>query len=120
MEQVTILGAGISGLSASFHIGHERCQIYEAKPHYGGHIFSFTRDGFTWDDGPHVLFTDSEYVKQVFAEGVGGEFEERAPEVTNYYQGHWIDHRRNRTFTRFLSRCGPSAWRAFWRPAPES
>ena len=59
MEQVTILGAGISGLSASFHIGHERCQIYEAKPHYGGHIFSFTRDGFTWDDGPHVLFTDS-------------------------------------------------------------
>ena len=69
MEQVTILGAGISGLSASFHIGHERSQVYEAKPHYGGHIFSFVRDGFTWDDGPHVLFTDSEYVKQVFAEG---------------------------------------------------
>ena len=92
MEQVTVLGAGISGLSASFHIGHERCEIYEAKPHYGGHIFSFVRDGFTWDDGPHVLFTDSEYVKQVFAEGVNGEFEERAPEVTNYYQGHWIEH----------------------------
>ena len=92
MGKVTILGAGISGLSASYHIGHERCEIYEAKPHYGGHIFSFVRDGFTWDDGPHVLFTDSEYVKQVFAEGVNGEFEERAPEVTNYYQGHWIEH----------------------------
>lgn len=92
MKQVTILGAGISGLSASFHFGHQRCLVYEAKPHYGGHIFSFVRDGFTWDDGPHVLFTDSDYVKQVFAEGVDGEFEERVPEVTNYYQGHWIDH----------------------------
>jgi protoporphyrinogen oxidase len=92
MTQVTILGAGISGLSASFHFGHERCLVYEAKPHYGGHIFSFVRDGFTWDDGPHVLFTDSEYVKQVFADGVDGEFEERVPEVTNYFQGHWIDH----------------------------
>jgi protoporphyrinogen oxidase len=92
MKQVTILGAGISGLSASFHFGHQRCVAYEAKPHYGGHVFSFVRDGFTWDDGPHVLFTDSDYVKQVFAEGVDGEFEERVPEVTNYYQGHWIDH----------------------------
>jgi protoporphyrinogen oxidase len=92
MGEVTILGAGISGLSTSFHIGHDRCQIYEAKPHYGGHVFSFVRDGFTWDDGPHVLFTDSEYVKEVFADGVDGEFEERVPEVTNYYKGHWIDH----------------------------
>lgn len=92
MEQVTILGAGISGISTSFHIGHQKCRIYEAKPHYGGHVFSFVRDGFTWDDGPHVLFTDSEYVKEVFADGVDGEFEERVPEVTNYYKGHWIDH----------------------------
>jgi protoporphyrinogen oxidase len=92
MGQITILGAGISGLSTSFHVGHDRCLIYEAKPHYGGHVFSFSRDGFTWDDGPHVLFTDSEYVKQVFADGVDGEFEERVPEVTNYYKGHWIEH----------------------------
>src|ERR1044071_5544755 len=92
MKEVTVLGAGISGLSASFHIGHENCVLYETKPHYGGHVFSFSRDGFTWDDGPHVLFTDSDYVKQVSAEGVNGEFEERAPEVTNYYRGHWIDH----------------------------
>lgn len=92
MMQISILGAGISGLSTSFHVGHDRCLIYEAKPHYGGHVFSYVRDGFTWDDGPHVLFTDSEYVKQVFADGVDGDFQERVPEVTNYYQGHWIDH----------------------------
>jgi protoporphyrinogen oxidase len=92
MKQISILGAGISGLSTSSHAGHGRCLIYEAKAHYGGHIYSFVRNGFTWDDGPHVLFTDNEYVKQVFADGVDGEYEERVPEVTNYYRGHWIDH----------------------------
>lgn len=92
MKHISILGAGISGLSTSFHAGHDRCLIYEAKPQYGGHIFSFVREGFTWDDGPHVLFTDNEYVKQLFADGVDGDYEEKAPEVINYYQGHWIDH----------------------------
>jgi len=92
MTHISILGAGISGLSTSFHVGHDRCLIYEAKPHYGGHIFSFAREGFTWDDGPHVLFTDNEYVNQLLGDGVDGEYEERAPEVINYYKGHWIDH----------------------------
>ncbi|MFZ0635609.1 MAG: FAD-dependent oxidoreductase [Candidatus Acidiferrales bacterium] len=92
MKQISILGAGISGVSTSFHVGHDRCLLYEAKPHYGGHVFSFARDGFTWDDGPHVLFTDNEYVNQLFADGVDSQFEERKPEITNYYQGHWIDH----------------------------
>jgi protoporphyrinogen oxidase len=92
MKQITILGAGISGLCTSFHAGHDRCRIFEAKSYYGGHIFSFERDGFTWDDGPHVLFTDNEYVRSLFADGVDGAFEEKAPEVINYYKGHWIDH----------------------------
>ena len=92
MRQVTILGAGISGLSASYHVGHERSAIYEAKTYHGGHIRSVTRDGFTWDEGPHVSFNANEYVRTLFAESVGGEFEEVTPVVSNYYQGHWIDH----------------------------
>jgi protoporphyrinogen oxidase len=92
MRQVTILGAGISGLSTSLHAGHDRCEIYEAKPHHGGHIQSVTRDGFTWDDGPHVSFTDNEHVQTLFSKSVNGEFEEAEPIVSNYYQGHWIDH----------------------------
>ena len=92
MRQVTILGAGIAGLSTAYHVGHDRSVIYEAKSHYGGHIASHTRDGFTWDDGVHVSFTNSEYVQQVFSEAVGGQQEEAAPNIANYYRGHWIDH----------------------------
>lgn len=92
MNQVTILGAGLSGLTTSHHVGHDRCVIYEAKPHHGGHVRSITRDGFTWDDGPHVSFTENEHVRTLFAESVNGEFEESEPIVSNYYRGHWIDH----------------------------
>jgi protoporphyrinogen oxidase len=92
MRHVTILGAGISGLSTSFHAGHDRCVVYESKPYHGGHVRSITRDGFTWDDGPHVSFTDNEHVRTVFSQCVSGEFEEAEPIVSNYYQGHWIDH----------------------------
>jgi protoporphyrinogen oxidase len=57
-----------------------------------GHIGSEIRDGFTWDEGPHVSFTRHEYVRQLFAESVGGEFEEFEVRTGNYFQGHWIDH----------------------------
>jgi protoporphyrinogen oxidase len=76
----------------SLHVGHDQCVIYEADSHYGGHIYSEIENGFVWDDGPHVLFTKSEYVRQAWAEAVGGAFEEVPAAVVNYYQGHWIDH----------------------------
>ncbi len=87
---ITILGAGLSGLSCSYHLGHEHCTIYEQHAHAGGHIHTEFRDGFTWDDGPHVSFTKHEYVKQLFAEST--EYLEYKVHPTNYYKGHWIPH----------------------------
>jgi protoporphyrinogen oxidase len=92
VEEITVLGAGLSGLSTSFHVGHEKCTIYESKPYYGGHIYSTQRDGFTWDDGPHVSFNPGDYVKQVFAENVDGQFVEGPTWVSNYFRGNWIEH----------------------------
>lgn len=89
---VAILGAGISGLSTSWHLGHRNCVIFEAKDHYGGHLFSDHRNGFTFDDGPHISFTSNEYVKHHFGEFVDGDFEDMFIKATNYYKGHWIDH----------------------------
>ena len=59
---VVILGAGLAGLSASYHLGHENCQIFEQHTFAGGHIHSEHREGFTWDVGPHVSFTKHAYV----------------------------------------------------------
>jgi protoporphyrinogen oxidase len=89
---IAILGAGLAGLSTSYHLGHEDAVVFESKDHYGGHVYSEARDGFTWDDGPHISFTMNEYVKELFSESVGGEFEELNIRAINWYQGNWITH----------------------------
>jgi protoporphyrinogen oxidase len=92
MGTVTVLGGGISGLAVGYYLGPEKSVVYEADAHYGGHVYSEQQDGFVWDDGPHVSYTKNEYIRQVFSELVGGEFEEVQAEVVNYYKGHWIGH----------------------------
>lgn len=89
---IVILGAGLAGLSASYHLGHERCLVLEKSHRPFGHIASERVGAFTWDQGPHVSFTKHEYVRQLFADSVGGDFEEFEVRVSNWYHGHWIDH----------------------------
>ena len=90
---IAILGAGLSGLSTSYHLGHpDGTVIFEAKQHHGGHVHSEQRDGFTWDDGPHISFTSNEYVKSFFAEAVADDYEELDIKAVNYFRGTWIDH----------------------------
>jgi protoporphyrinogen oxidase len=92
VQKATILGGGISGLSTSFHVGHENCVIYEARSSYGGHCRSDLRDGVVWDDGPHVSYGPNMYVHDLFAEAVDQEYQDLRPVMSNYFRGHWIDH----------------------------
>lgn len=89
---ILILGAGLAGLSCSYHLGHEKCLLLEKNLHPFGHIKSEQRDAFTWDQGPHVSFTKYDYVRELFAASVQGEFEEYEISAANYFKGHWIDH----------------------------
>jgi protoporphyrinogen oxidase len=91
-NQILILGGGLSGLAAAYHIGHPHCLILEKLLQPLGHIRGEQRDGFTWDPGPHVSFTKSEYVRELFAASVAGEFDEFEVKTGNYFKGHWIDH----------------------------
>ena len=89
---ITILGAGIAGLSASYHFGHERCVVFDARPTWGGHTRSEWSFGFTFDQGPHVSFTKHAYVRELFERSVGGELLEFDVRTRNYFRGAWIDH----------------------------
>jgi protoporphyrinogen oxidase len=92
MSKLIILGAGLAGISTSFHNGHQSCSIVEKNHYAGGHIHTEYLDGFTWDEGPHISFTKYEYVKDLFAKNVDNEFLEYAVATGNYFQGHWIPH----------------------------
>ena len=91
-EPIVILGAGLAGLSSAYHLGHDRCVLFEKNHYPGGHIHTEVIDGFTWDEGPHLSFTKYDYVKELFAANVDGEFLEYPVATGNYFQGHWIPH----------------------------
>ena len=49
-----ILGAGLAGLSAAYHLGSS-AEIYEAEGYVGGKARSESYDGFTFDVTGHWL-----------------------------------------------------------------
>ena len=84
-----ILGAGLAGLSAAYHL--EESLIYEQSTHVGGRARSICRDGFTFDQGIHVLHSKNKYVLDLL-HLLNADLEEREREA-------WIYHYE--TFTRY-------------------
>ena len=92
-QPVIILGAGLAGLSAAYHL-RERGRasiIYEQDDRPGGHTRSHREAGFTFDEGPHVSFTKDRYVQALFAKSAGSYREFLATQL-NYYRGTWLKH----------------------------
>jgi protoporphyrinogen oxidase len=92
MSKIIILGAGLAGLSTSYHIGHDKCVLFEKNDKPYGHIQSDQINGFTWDEGPHISFTKYDYVKNIFEKSVEGHYWEKEVQLANYYKGNWIPH----------------------------
>jgi protoporphyrinogen oxidase len=55
--RTVIVGAGISGLSTAFHLGHE-CLLLEQNDRPGGLCHTVRRNGFLFDNPGHVLHAD--------------------------------------------------------------
>lgn len=90
--RVVILGAGLAGLSAAYHLPGWDCCVYEQHPYYGGHAHSWSYDGFIFDEGPHVSFTKSDEVRELFAGSVDGRYQESIALAHNYFYGHILPH----------------------------
>lgn len=99
MKRVAIIGAGISGISAAYHIQEQhkekyKCIVFEKDSTYGGLCGGFyvdsSRGKFWFDNCVHLSFTSNEYVKQVF-ESNSKPFI-HIPNMNNYYKGLWIKH----------------------------
>ena len=89
---IAVLGGGIAGISASFHIGHKKCCVYEKSSHLGGLAAGYKEDGCWWEHGPHVSFTSSTYVRELQNLSTAGKFKEFHPDISNFYYGSWAPH----------------------------
>ena len=90
MKNIVILGAGIAGISAAFHLKKAGIEsvIYEQDDDYGGLCKSFQIDGFTFDTFGHISFDSNtvEYLENTT------EYYVHAPEALNFDNGRWLRH----------------------------
>ena len=90
MEKIVILGAGIAGISAAYHLKKAGISsvIYEQDDDYGGLCRSFQIAGFTFDTFAHISF-DPDTVE--WLENTT-EYYVHAPEALNFDNGRWLRH----------------------------
>lgn len=87
-----ILGAGISGISASYHLNQKDIDniIFEKDDDWGGLCGNFKIDGFRFDKAIHLSFTQDIHVKELFSKSC--EYITHKPLAYNYYKGSWLKH----------------------------
>jgi protoporphyrinogen oxidase len=90
---VAVIGAGMAGLAAADRLAGAgvAVEIFEAEREWGGHTRSCERDGFLFDEGPHVSFTKDEAVRDLFTRGAG-EIVEFPAAISNYFRTRWVKH----------------------------
>jgi protoporphyrinogen oxidase len=93
MKQILVLGAGISGISAAYHLSDSKytVSIFESNKSYGGLLDNFSpKKGFIFDKFIHLSFTQNEYVKEIFDKS--SESFVHNPVSYNLSEGIWLKH----------------------------
>jgi UDP-galactopyranose mutase len=70
MRSVVIIGAGPTGLSASYHLGADAV-LLEQNDRVGGWCRSIEVEGFTFDYAGHILFSNDTYVHELYRKLLG-------------------------------------------------
>lgn len=87
-----ILGSGIAGISAGYHLEQKGIDstIYEKDSDWGGLCGFFEIDGFRFDRFVHFTFTTDDYIISTFEKSSPLYAH---PSVSyNYYKGCWLKH----------------------------
>ncbi|NEX60380.1 FAD-dependent oxidoreductase [Noviherbaspirillum galbum] len=86
-----IIGAGPTGLSAAYHLGHDAV-LFEKNDMVGGWCRSIKDKGFTFDHAGHIMFSNDPYVLEMYDTLLGSNL-------------HWQDREAwiysKQTYTRY-------------------
>lgn len=92
--KITILGAGLTGLSAAYHL-NEDYDIYESASEAGGLCRSVKENGFVFDYGPHLYFSKNEYIRKFLKSLLKNNLHEIKSSVGQYSFGRYIRYPYN-------------------------
>ena len=65
MKKVVVIGGGLAGVSAAYHLLDNDPVVFEREASIGGLCRSFTQDGFTFDCTGHLIHLRDPYVKDL-------------------------------------------------------
>ncbi|MBW2039776.1 MAG: FAD-dependent oxidoreductase [Deltaproteobacteria bacterium] len=89
---IIILGAGLSGLSAAFHLKGREYQIFEGEGEVGGLCRSVVQDGFTFDYTGHLLHLHHPYTQGLLEELLPDLFARHQRRAAIYLGGRYIPY----------------------------
>jgi protoporphyrinogen oxidase len=93
-RSVTILGGGLAGLSAAQKFVEQGWDVtvLEREQQVGGLASSFVEEGYTFDQGPHRLYSSLEELNEHFKTVLDGNFDYRARLSRIYMKGKFFDY----------------------------
>ena len=89
--KIGILGGGISGLALAYFLRHEY-EILEKESECGGLCRSFQKNGFTYDQGGHIIFSKDKEVINLELELLGDNVHERYRNNKIWYKNRFVKY----------------------------
>src|SRR5882672_10520081 len=81
------------GATSFLHDKNIRPTVYDKNAYYGGHTASFRdKNGFLFDQGPHISFTKDVRIQKLFARYVDEKYEAVQVKLDNYWRGLRLTH----------------------------
>jgi protoporphyrinogen oxidase len=95
-QRIVIIGAGPTGLGAAARLqelGYGNWTLCEQHEYAGGHSSSeVDAEGFTWDEGGHVIFSHYPFFDRLVEKSLNGQFHERIRESWIFTRGSWVPY----------------------------
>jgi protoporphyrinogen oxidase len=88
---ITVIGAGLSGLSAAYHLGSDYI-VLEREAEVGGLCRSVATKGYVFDLAPHIFFTGSQYVSGLIDDLLQGDLMRQARRAYIYLKGTYVEY----------------------------
>jgi len=96
MDRVVIIGGGLTGLSAAYHLEHQgftNYHIFEKDSEVGGLCKSFVIDNFTFDYAIRILYSEDNYAEELIKNKLlKNNFNSQIRKSFVYYNGVYTEY----------------------------
>ncbi len=91
MKRVGILGGGVAGLSLSYFLG-EDTEVLEKSEECGGLCRSFSKNGFTYDLGGHIIFSKDKEILDFEIDLLKGKLNQLYRRNSVWFKGRFVKY----------------------------